>query len=93
MSRRWKIWSIVAIGVLALVIGGPWVYIHVIQGDAPPPLALGPATASPSASSGADDSPVAGISAWTVTDDSVVGYRVQRSSSGRTRTPSGGPTR
>jgi polyisoprenoid-binding protein YceI len=78
MSRRGKVWSIAAIGVLALVVGAPWVYIHLIQGDAPPPLALGSTTASPSASGGATGADLAaGNVSWTATDDSVVGYRVK----------------
>jgi polyisoprenoid-binding protein YceI len=77
MSRRWKVWSIAGIGVLGLAIGGPWVYIHLIQGDAPPPLALGSTSASSSASDGSTGSaPTTGDGSWTVTDDSVVGYRV-----------------
>jgi polyisoprenoid-binding protein YceI len=66
---------------LALAIGGPWVYIHLIAGDAPPPLALGSPSASssaPPASDGATGSAsTTGDGSWTVTDDSVVGYRVQ----------------
>lgn len=77
MSRRRKVWSIAGIGVLALVIGGPWVYIHLIQGDAPPPLALDSTSASSSASGGATGpSPATGDGSWAVTGDSVVGYRV-----------------
>lgn len=79
MSRRWKIWSVAAIGVLALVIGGPWVYIHLIQGDAPPPLTLGTTSPSPSPSGdGATGAgPAAGAESWTATEDSVEGYRVK----------------
>jgi polyisoprenoid-binding protein YceI len=78
MSRRWKIWSIAAIGALVLVVGGPWVYIHLIQGDAPPSLALGSTSASPSAGTGTTGAdPSTGDGTWTVADDSVVGYRVK----------------
>ena len=76
MSRRGKIWSIVAIGVLALLVGGPWVYIHLVQGDAPPPLALGSTSAS-SGATGTTGSAPAGDDPWTVAGDSVVGYRVR----------------
>jgi polyisoprenoid-binding protein YceI len=75
MSRRWKVWSIAGIGVLALVIGGPWVYIHLIQDEAPPPLALGSTSASGDGATGS--APTTGGDSWTVTDDSVVGYRVK----------------
>jgi len=76
MSRRGKIWSIVAIGVLALVVGGPWIYIHLVQGDAPPPLTLGSTSASPGAT-GTTGSAPAGDDPWAVASDSVVGYRVR----------------
>lgn len=76
MSRRWKVWSIAGIGVLALVIGGPWVYIHLIKDDAPPPLALG-STSSASGDGATGSAPTTGGDSWTVTDDSVVGYRVK----------------
>jgi polyisoprenoid-binding protein YceI len=79
MRRRWKVWAVAGIGVLALVVGGPWVYIHLIQDDAPPPLALGSTSASTSASGvgSTGSSPTTGDGSWTVTDDSVVGYRVK----------------
>jgi polyisoprenoid-binding protein YceI len=78
MSRRGRIWSIVAIGVLALVVGGPWVYIHLVQGDAPPPLALGSTSASPPGATGTTRSaPPTGDDPWAVAGDSVVGYRVR----------------
>ena len=78
MSRRLKVWSIAGIGVLALVLGGPWVYFHLIQSDPPPPLALGSTSASRSASGGTTATdPATGDSSWTVTDGSVVGYRVK----------------
>ena len=78
MGRRWKIWSLVAIAALAVLIGVPWVYIHLVQGDAPPPLALGSTSGSPSAAAGATrPDPATGGDTWTVADDSVVGYRVK----------------
>ena len=78
MSRRGKIWSIVAIGMLALAVGGPWVYIHLVQGDAPPPLALGSTSASPPGATGTTGSaPPTGDDPWAVAGDSVVGYRVR----------------
>jgi polyisoprenoid-binding protein YceI len=46
---RWARWAIAAVAlVLLLVVGGPFVYIHLIEGKAPPPLTLssGPATTS-----------------------------------------------
>jgi polyisoprenoid-binding protein YceI len=78
MNRRLKIWLLAGIGVLALVVGGPWVYIHLIQGDALTPLALGSPSASPSAAGDTTAAaPATGDGSWTVTDGSVVGYRVK----------------
>jgi polyisoprenoid-binding protein YceI len=72
---RWVIGGLVALAVL--VVGGTWLYIHVIEGPAPAPLSLhsGPAahTSASSASSGTAAS-VAG--SWRVATGSVVGYRV-----------------
>ena len=66
-----------AIEVVALAVGGPWVYIHLIQGDAPPPLALDstPGSSSDAGSPGVDQG--TGDGSWTVTDDSIIGYRVR----------------
>lgn len=82
-SRRlgwWLLGGLVALAIL--VVGGTWLYIHVIEGPAPAPLSLksaasGPATSpatSPSASTPAANSSVAGT--WRVATGSVVGYRV-----------------
>ena len=77
--RRWKVW--VAIGVVALgvaLVGGPYVYIHFIEGEAPAPLEL----SSPSATSSSGEATGAGSESgetdgtWTVSTGSLVGYRV-----------------
>jgi polyisoprenoid-binding protein YceI len=77
---RWLIGGLAALAVV--VVGGTWLYIHVIEGPAPAPLSLKPAAAasSPAAATGAPTSgtassgPVAGT--WHVAPGSVVGYRV-----------------
>lgn len=68
-----------AIGVVALVVavvGGPYLYIHLVEGKAPAPLTLG--TPSPAASSGTTSGPTtAGAGrTWSVANGSIVGYRV-----------------
>jgi polyisoprenoid-binding protein YceI len=69
--RWWLLGGLVALVIL--VVGGTWLYIHVIEGPAPAPLSLksgqssGPASASTAAA-------VAGT--WRVSSGSVVGYRV-----------------
>jgi polyisoprenoid-binding protein YceI len=62
--------------VLVAVVVVPFVYIHFIQGDAPAPLSLG--SSAPTTSGGAaTPSGTAGAPGrWTVSDGSVVGYRV-----------------
>jgi polyisoprenoid-binding protein YceI len=77
---RWKRWLAVGIAVLALaVVGGPYVYIHFIEGKTPPPLSFTSPSTSPATgdagTSGLDGS--GGEGAWTVASDSVVGYRVR----------------
>jgi polyisoprenoid-binding protein YceI len=75
---RWLLGGIVALAIL--VVGGTWLYIHVIEGPAPAPLSLrSGSTTSPSAAGSA----AAGIAAttslageWRVAKGSVVGYRV-----------------
>jgi polyisoprenoid-binding protein YceI len=75
---RWLLGGIVALAIL--VVGGTWLYIHVIEGPAPAPLSLGSgSTTSPSAAGSA----AAGIAStasvageWQVAAGSVVGYRV-----------------
>jgi polyisoprenoid-binding protein YceI len=79
---RWMIAGAVVIGVLA--VGGPFVYIHLIEGPAPAPLGLR-SPADPSATktggtgtrttTGSTVTPVAG--AWSPGTGSVVGYRVK----------------
>jgi len=80
--RHWKRWLTLGAVVVALaVVGGPFIYIHVVEGKAPAPLTLGsPSASSSSDSPGATGSVVAAGStdgAWKVTSDSVVGYRVK----------------
>jgi polyisoprenoid-binding protein YceI len=86
---RWLIGGLVALAIL--VVGGTWLYIHVIEGPAPAPLSLKPAASSPApsatVSSPAISAPGVGASAgtgsagavagtWRVGSGSIVGYRV-----------------
>jgi polyisoprenoid-binding protein YceI len=73
--RHLKRWLAIGVGVLAIaVVGGPFVYIHLIQGKAPPALAL--STPSTTAA-GEVQSNVSPDRTWNITSDSVVGYRVK----------------
>jgi polyisoprenoid-binding protein YceI len=87
-SRRWIKWLISAAAVLVvLVVGGPFVYIHFISGQAPPPLSvLSAASATPSSGATGGQSAGSGTTAgaaksvagtWNVTSGSQVGYRVK----------------
>jgi polyisoprenoid-binding protein YceI len=79
VSRQLRRWLIIgALGIIAVVVGGPFVYIHFIEGDAPaklsvetkaPPSSLGSASAS-----AAGDVPLDGV--WKVASNSQAGYRV-----------------
>jgi polyisoprenoid-binding protein YceI len=75
-ARSWKRW-VVAAGVLAvaLAVGGPYVYIHVVEGKAPARLdvATGPTTAG-TAGGGASAS-LDGT--WKAGSGSQAGYRVK----------------
>jgi polyisoprenoid-binding protein YceI len=76
----WLIGGLVALAVV--VVGGTWLYIHVIEGPAPAPLSLKSAAAasSPAAATVAPTSGTASSGAvagtWRVVSGSVVGYRV-----------------
>jgi len=75
--RHWKRWLIGgAILVVLAVVGGPFVYIHFVEGSAPAPLSL---SNSPgvAASPGATAAPIASVDgSWKVASGSQVGYRV-----------------
>jgi polyisoprenoid-binding protein YceI len=91
LKRRWK-WLVVAVplGIVALFVGGAFVYIHFIEPDPAPPLAF--STGSAAASDVGDPSATA-VGAidgtWTVTDGSKVQYRVEEKLSGQDNTATG----
>jgi polyisoprenoid-binding protein YceI len=70
---RWR-WILGAAILLVVVfVGGPFVYIHFIEGPAPKPLSL-PTTTTPKGSGASAVAFPVGI--WSITSSSVVGYRV-----------------
>ncbi len=85
--RRLGLWLIGGLVALAiLVIGGTWLYIHVIE-DRRRPLSLKsaasgasastPAASTPAASSSAGPTSAGGVTGtWRVGSGSIVGYRV-----------------
>lgn len=77
--RWWVIGSIAAVVVIALA-GGPFIYIHFIEGPPPATLTLpknqgGSTTSTPATGSSTLSSSIDGT--WNVGAGSVVGYRVQ----------------
>lgn len=77
MFSGWKKWLAIGVaGVALLVVGGPFVYIHFVEGKAPAPLALSRSTPATEDTSSTDDSgSVSGT--WKVTSGSQAGYRVK----------------
>jgi polyisoprenoid-binding protein YceI len=70
---RWLIAALLAAAVL--VVGGTWLYVNLVEGDAPARLSLGTAsTAPPSATTAANGATADGT--WRVAAGSTVGYRV-----------------
>ena len=99
-TTKWGIGIVVVI--LGLVVGGPYVYIHFIEGDAPAPLSLSTSNNTSTttiATSGTDEnapSTTAGSSSggvvdgtWKPTDSSQVGYRVKEVLFGQSATAVG----
>jgi polyisoprenoid-binding protein YceI len=90
--RRWLWWVIGIVGVVvAALIAGPFIYIHFIEADPPPRLAIStaPPTTTKSASS-AVRAPLAGT--WNVGSGSTVGYRLNEVLFGQNDTAAGRTT-
>jgi polyisoprenoid-binding protein YceI len=76
-SSGWTRWALIgAVGVVLVVVGGPFVYFKFIQGNAPAPLTI--STSSPTSSPAAGGTGAATVDGtWTVARGSQVGYRVK----------------
>jgi polyisoprenoid-binding protein YceI len=81
---RWIVGALVV--VVLLVVGGPFVYFHFIQKDAPPPLTIGDAT-TPTSLAGTARAPLAGT--WKVGAGSLVRYRIKETVFGQSGTAVG----
>src|SRR5271170_871901 len=80
MRRRWRRWLIAAVVfVVILVVGGPFVFFHFIEGPAPAPLSLSSEGSStlPTGSGRSSGTPSTVDGVWNVTTGSLAGYRVQ----------------
>lgn len=93
MNRTgWKRWIIGGVALLlVVVVGGPFVYIHFIEGKAPAPLSL---ASQPSATvaSGATTTSGTVDGTWKVTTGSQAGYRVNEVLFGQSATAVGRTT-
>jgi len=74
--RHLKRWLVAGVGVAVLLLVGPFVYIHFIEGKAPAPLALSSPSA-PAASSDPIQAATGTDGTWNVSTGSLVGYRVK----------------
>jgi polyisoprenoid-binding protein YceI len=89
--RQWRRWLVGAgAALVVLVVGGPFVYIHLIEGKAPAPLKLSARTGpSTTVATGGNSAPVAIDGSWKVAAGSVVGYRVNEVLFGQNNTAVG----
>lgn len=97
MNRGVPGWAKLGIGAFIVLVvaavGGPYVYIHFIEGKAPAPLSVNTSTSpasstSPSAtSSSASSTSLDGT--WSVGSGSIVGYRVHETLLGQSNTATG----
>ena len=85
--RKWLRWAVVGVvAVLVIVVGGPFVYIHFIEGDPPkaPTLAETPTS---KLKAGETRAPLAGT--WKIAKPTVVQYRVKETLFGQSHTAVG----
>jgi polyisoprenoid-binding protein YceI len=100
MQRHWKGWAAGVVAVLLLVVvGGPFVYFHFIEGKTPAPLSLSTTTvttAKAPAASVSGGTTVASTGAvegtWNVASGSQAGYRIKESLFGQSHTAVGRTT-
>jgi polyisoprenoid-binding protein YceI len=81
---------------VAVVVGGPFVYIHFIEGKAPAPLSLSTTTTTTTAggaeatSAAAEASPSSAVEGtWHIAAGSIAGYRIKETLFGQSNTAVG----
>ena len=82
--KRWIIGLLAAI--IVVVVGGPYIYFHFVEGKPPPKLSLS-TTPVPAAASTGTRAPLAGT--WNVANGTVVRYRVKETLFGQSGTAVG----
>jgi polyisoprenoid-binding protein YceI len=89
--RPWKIAGIVVAVLVVLFVGGPFVYIHFFNGNAPAKLSIkDDSSGGTSTTLSANAAPLAGT--WKITSGSQAGYRVQEVLFGQSTTAVGRTT-
>jgi len=87
--RHWKRWLLAGVvAVVLLGVGGPFVYIHFIEGPAPPRFSL----SNPKSSSKATTGAVPIVGTWKISSGSQAGYRIGEVLFGQTNTAVGRTT-
>jgi polyisoprenoid-binding protein YceI len=85
--RHWGRWLIAGVVVLLLiVVGGPFIYFHFIEGSSPAKLTL------PKAKAGTTSAAAPLTGTWAVTTGSTAGYRIQENLFGQSHTAVGRTT-
>jgi polyisoprenoid-binding protein YceI len=81
--KAWTKWLLIGVtAAVVIAVGGPFVYIHFVEGKAAAPLSIGTSPA-PAGSSGSMDG------SWKVASGSVAGYRVKEVLMGQDNTAVG----
>ncbi len=92
-GRRWGRWVLGGVAAALIVfVGGPFLYIHVIEGKAAAPLSLATQTTTPTTGAGNVASSSTGASvdgSWKVASGSVAGYRIKETLFGQSNTAVG----
>jgi polyisoprenoid-binding protein YceI len=92
LMHGWKRWTLVGVVVaLVVLVGGPFVYIHFIEGKAPAPL-----TINDTVPTDASATPTTALTSldgtWKVASGSLVRYRVKETLIGQSNTAVGKTT-
>jgi polyisoprenoid-binding protein YceI len=82
--KKWIIGAVVV--ALVVVVGGPFVYFHFIEGKAPPKFSISTATV-PTTVAGTKEAPLGGT--WKIASGSIVRYRVKETLFGQSSTAVG----
>jgi polyisoprenoid-binding protein YceI len=78
LRAHWKRWLAIGVGgLVVLLLAGPYIYIHFVEGKAPAPLTLRSPSATPGTSPTAGQTTAGDAGSWNVATGSLVGYRVK----------------